>query len=305
VARKVLLIVIAVLSTACASSGHGRPDPARPTTPTGGPTGGPTSSSTAPAAQAPAQPIRFDDDVAALPDGHGARIAIVVDDVGGVDTYLFEYLTLSVPITLSVIPTYANATKDDAAITRFGKQVLLHIPLANRAGPGGIPDRGLGVGADAATVDRWLTTALARVPHAVGANNHEGPYGSSSEPLMRTLLLALQQRHLFFLDSVTSQRTVGFALEAAYGMPPRVNNVFTDHFESDADSRSALLRLARIAATSGSAIGICHVFHQYELHALQALSHQLEAKGFVFAPLSEVTNALTAEGLDRGVRSRL
>jgi polysaccharide deacetylase 2 family uncharacterized protein YibQ len=168
-----------------------------------------------------------------------------------------------------------------------------------------VPDRGLGVGDDAGIVDRWLSTAFGRVPHAVGANNHEGPYGSSSVSLMRELLGGLAARHLFFLDSVTSQRTVGFALESTFGMPPRINNVFLDHYESDADSRAALLHLARIAAASGGAIGICHVFHPYELHALQALAGQLIAKGYVFATASDVTNAPAADGLDRGVRTKV
>jgi hypothetical protein len=122
---------------------------------------------------------------------------------------------------------------------------------------------------------------------------------------MRPLLEALERRGLFFMDSVTSQRTVGFALAQELGMAPRINNVFLDHFESDADSRRAVLELALDAAHQGGAIGIGHVFHPYVAHALEALAPQLGAKGFVFAPLSQVTDGPAGSGLDVGVRIRL
>jgi polysaccharide deacetylase 2 family uncharacterized protein YibQ len=249
--------------------------------------------------------VPLDPDVAALPDGKGAKLAVVVDDVGGVDTYLGDYLKLPIPLTLSVIPAFANASADDAKIVAAGKEVLLHIPLANRAGAGGVPDGGLGVDATPEAVDQWVATAVAKVPHADGANNHEGPFGSASPPLMQRLIATLNARHLFFIDSVTSQRTVGYAMALAAGMPGRINNVFMDHLESDPDSRAALLRLATVAAGKGGAIGICHVFHQYEQHALAALADQLRSKGYVFVTASQVTNEPTSDGLDAGVRTRL
>lgn len=255
---------------------------------------------TAPATTAP--PLPLDADVAALPPGNGAHLAVVIDDVGGVDTYLSDYFALPVPLTVSVIPGLAHAPADDRAASQAGKEVILHIPLANRAARPA-PEHGLATGATATDIDSWLDDALVRVPHAVGANNHEGAYGSTSVGLMRRLLAALHTRGLFFCDSVTSQRTVGYALEADQQMPPRINNVFLDHYETDGDSRDSLLRLARIAAGAGGAIGIGHVFHPYLFHAIRDIGPQLIARGYVFAPLSQVTNRPAADGLDRGVRA--
>ena len=267
----------------------------------------PTTTTTTPSTTSTTSttPVALDADVAALPDGHGAKIAVVVDDAGGVDTYLADYLEL--PVTISIIPLAPHAHDDDAAAHAAGRDVMLHIPLANRSGKGGTPPGGLSVGTPADEVDRFVADAVTRVPHAVGANNHEGPLGSSTPALMTALLTSLKQRNLFFMDSVTSQRTVGFALATQMGMPPRINNVFLDHFETDADSRRALLDLARIAATSPTkgAIGICHVFHPYVARALNALRAQLASKGYVFAPISDVTDAPAPTGLDKGVRTSL
>lgn len=250
--------------------------------------------------EAPKTPVTIDADVAALPPGAGHPIAIVVDDVGLADTFLDGYLALRVPVTFAVMPMAPNAATDDQRIRAAGRDVILHIPLARTPGdrvPGGIRP-----GATTAAIDTYLAQALQRVPDAIGANNHEGAYGPTDAATMQTLLAALQARGLFFLDSVTTQRTVAFRTALRIGIPPRINNVFLDHFETDADSRRALLDLARIAATSGAAIGICHVFHPYEMHALQTVAAQLEARGYVFAPLSRVTNAPAPNGLDRGVR---
>lgn len=288
---------LAVGLTACAGGGHHATvrRSAVVTTPAIAPASAPPTS-------APA-PVSLDADVAALPDGHGARIAIVIDDVGYTDTYLSGYLGLDVPLSFAVIPAAPHAADDDEAIHRAGRDLLVHIPLAT--GPGSTaPDGGLAVGTSPSAIDRWVAAALRRVPHAVGANNHLGAYGPTQPSLMRPLLAALQARGLFFLDSVTSGRTVGFAIARQLGMPSRINNVFCDHYETDQDSRQAVLQLARDAAAAGGAIGIGHVFHPYVWHVLASLAPQLRARGYVFAPVSEVTDA-PGPGLDAGVRTTL
>jgi polysaccharide deacetylase 2 family uncharacterized protein YibQ len=222
----------------------------------------------------------------------------VVDDVGGPDTYLDGYLRLPVPLTFAVMPMATNAARDDAAITAAGRTALLHIPLpvgSNPAAPGG-----LAMGATDADVAAYLDAAQARVPHAVGANNHQGSAGTADAGLMDRLLRALQARHLFFLDSVTTQKTMGYATELRLGMPPRINNVFLDNDASSPEPQ--LLQLARLAAAHGTAIGICHTTRPWVLATLAPVVDQLLAKGYRFAPLGEVTNG-PAGGLDVGVRA--
>jgi polysaccharide deacetylase 2 family uncharacterized protein YibQ len=119
---------------------------------------------------------------------------------------------------------------------------------------------------------------------------------------MDRLLRGLQARGLYFLDSVTTQQTVGYATALRLGMPSRINNVFLDDNESSA--RGQLLQLARLAAAHGTAIGIGHVSRPWVLRNLQALAAPLAAKGYRFASLGTVTNR-PAGGLDVGVRTTL
>ena len=263
----------------------------------------PAPTTPATATSATVVPVVIEEDVAALPDGSGARIAVVVDDAGGVEGDLAGYLALPMPMTISIIPSFAHATDVAERTHAAGKEVLLHLPLANKAGQGDGVTRLNGT-ETADVVDRFVQSAVDRVPYAVGANSHEGPYGSAQPTLMRELLTSLQRRGLFFMDSVTSQRSVGYAVEAELAMEPRVNNQFLDHDETDENSRAALIHLALLAAKSGTGIGICHVFHPYALHALQAIGAQLQAKGYTFTVLSQVTNRLQG-GLDAGMRAHI
>jgi polysaccharide deacetylase 2 family uncharacterized protein YibQ len=299
-----IVCVLALVLAGCSARPATRAGPTTSSTATASTAPGSTSTTGAPAATPTTSPVHLDPDVAALPDGRGAKIAVVVDDTGIADTYLADYLKL--PVTISIIPLSPHAREDDAAAHAAGHEVMLHIPLANNSSRSGVPG-GVATSATPDQVDAFVTEAMVRVPHAVGANNHEGPVGSSSPPVMNALLDSLQKRGLFFMDSVTSQRTVGFALAAKKGMPPRINNRFLDHFETEADSRQALLQLARDAAASPThgAIGICHVFHPYLARALGAVRAQLEAKGYVLSPISEVTNGLASSGLDVGVRTSI
>lgn len=247
--------------------------------------------------------VAIGSDVASLPDGHGAKIAIGVDDVGGTDTYLSDYLRLPQPLTFSIMPLASNAPADDAAAHAAGRHVTLHIPLQNS--PRAKRADGLTVGMQPAAINEFLDRALQRVPHAEGANNHEGSWGSTQTAIVRPLIEALNARHLFFYDSVTSGSTVGYAVLTTLGLPPRINNAFLDHYETDRDSRDALFQLATVAARQGSAIGICHVFHPYLLHALQQFGPQMEEKGYVFVPIADVTNRPAATGLDERVRTAI
>jgi len=240
--------------------------------------------------------------VAALPFGSGARIAVVIDDLGGADTYIDPYLTLDIPLTFAVMPYAARASVDDAKIRSASQTALLHIPLP--IGADLHPEGGVGIDASTVDVQGYLDGAMSRVPDAVGANNHQGSLGTSTPALMEVLLPALAARQLWFLDSVTSQQTVAYAIAVRLGMPSRINNVFLDNDASEAAARAQLLALARLAAANGSAIGIAHVTRPWAAAALQQVAGQLQRRGYTFVSTKDVTN-LPAGPLDAGVRTRL
>jgi len=148
-------------------------------------------------------------------------------------------------LTFAVLPMSVDAQAAAATITAAGQQEILHIPLP--VAPRRTAAGGLALDATDAEIQTYLDVALLRVPAAVGANNHEGTWGTAAPALMGRLLRSLQAHSLFFLDSVTTQRTIGYATGRSLGMPSRINNVFLDGNEPSA--RPQLLALARLATT--------------------------------------------------------
>jgi len=221
----------------------------------------------------------------ALPDGNGAVIAIVIDDV--VDNgRLSTFLRIDAALTFAVMPFAAGAMHADRRIADAGREVIAHLGVTSNQARTSGPR--LGRGWSSAQVDAWVARALVRVPHAVGANNHMG--STTNVTAMRRLMAALVARNLFFLDSVTVRRSVAYAAALEAGMPSRINNNFIDGSGTVSSARSHLYGLALRARKQGSAIGIGHLQRATTAEALRQVIPVLERHGYRILPLSQVTS---------------
>jgi polysaccharide deacetylase 2 family uncharacterized protein YibQ len=125
---------------------------------------------------------------------------------------------------------------------------------ATNPGPGALL-----VGLDPAEVILRLDTALASVPGARGVNNHMGSAATADPALMATLMGALGERGLLFLDSLTTPHSVAWREARAAGLPVLRNRLFLDVDHLDEAAISArLAELVGVARASGQAIGIGH-----------------------------------------------
>lgn len=220
-----------------------------------------------------------------LPDGHGAVIAIVIDDVvdGG---RLNAFLKLNAPITYAVLPFQRGGASASRKIYASGGEVIMHLPVSSRRREVG--SWFLGRNWTQAQVDEWVDRAIDSVPGAVGANNHMG--STTVISAMRHLMQRLYQRGLFFMDSITVPDTVGYAAAQELGMPSRINNGFIDSIVNQRFTEQRLYGLAIRAAKYGSAIGIGHLQRKTTLAALRNVIPVLLAHGYVIKPLSQVTS---------------
>ncbi|HYH44333.1 MAG TPA: divergent polysaccharide deacetylase family protein, partial [Thermoanaerobaculia bacterium] len=107
------------------------------------------------------------------PAPDGARLAIVIDDLGGDMADLAVLGRLGVPITYAVLPFEEHTTEVVAELRRQGVEILLHLPMeaqgGNDPGPGALL-----YGMPADELERRTAAALAAVPGASGVNNHMG-----------------------------------------------------------------------------------------------------------------------------------
>jgi polysaccharide deacetylase 2 family uncharacterized protein YibQ len=125
------------------------------------------------------------------------------------------------------------------------------------------------------------------IPGAVGVNNHMGSAGTADYRLMLVLMSEIKKRNLFFIDSLTTPRSVGDKCAALYRVPMAKRNVFIDNAE-DLDSKiRALEELLRYALKYGTAIGIGHA-RPGTGEAILTMLPKFAAAGVEIAPVSQL-----------------
>jgi polysaccharide deacetylase 2 family uncharacterized protein YibQ len=216
----------------------------------------------------------------------GARVAIIIDDLGYDPGTADTLLSLPYPITVAVLPHLSHSADIAEEAFRRGYQVLLHLPMESN-GDEKHEIMELRIGTSPLDAGRMLAGMLDTVPHAAGVNNHQGSLATSDAKLMAALMPALKERDLFFVDSRTTAKTV--ACDAAREAHVRSvsRNVFLDDTQSLEAVRQQLALAVRDARAKGFAIAIGHP-HPATLQALQEILPQLESHGIHLVFVSEL-----------------
>lgn len=218
--------------------------------------------------------------------GKGARIAIVIDDLGTSEKALARLMALPGPVTYSFLTVGPDAMIQADTVARAGQDVMLHLPMEpmGRADPG---PNALLLENEPAENLRRLQWHLDRMPRAIGVNNHMGSRFTADEAGMRPVLEAIRAAGLFWLDSRTSGRSVGLHVAEQLQMPAVQRDLFLDH---DPDRASILEQLRRTelhAAREGQAIAIGHPYPE-TLAALESWMPAALSRGFRLVGLSDL-----------------
>lgn len=211
-------------------------------------------------------------------------MALVIDDLGRSVAVLDELEQLGVPLSYSVLPFESQTADVVRALAERHAEVLCHLPME----ADGDADPGPGALLSSMSplqLRRATERALDAVPVAVGVNNHMGSTLSARRPAMDVVLSVLGQRHLFFLDSRTSPRSVGYALALEKGIPAAERQVFLDVDPRPEAIRGQFRELLRLADERGAAIAIGHP-HPGTLEVLEEEVSRAQRAGYRFVPLS-------------------
>ena len=214
----------------------------------------------------------------------GTRLAVVIDDLGRSLEDLEALGELGVPLSYAVLPFEALTPEVVETLTRRREEILLHLPMeaggdAN-PGPGALTTR-----MDDRELVRETRAALARVPGAVGVNNHMGSVLSADDRSMRAVLSVLSDRGLYFLDSRTTVDTVGYRLASSLGIPSAERHVFLDREIDPRLVTYQFRRLLELARVQGSAIAIGHP-HPVTLEVLAQEIPRAVELGYELVPVS-------------------
>ena len=223
------------------------------------------------------------------------RVAIILDDWGYNSSDLALLFKIKEPIAVSILPNlrYSEQVARDVKIR--GYQTMLHLPLESRHNE--IPEQDTVYCAMSKDeIIKSLRLSLKSVPGVAGVNNHQGSKATENDRLMKIILGELKKDNLFFLDSVTTSKSVCPAIAKEIGIKHAKRDIFFDEPPSKLDDKEQALyiqkqlyKLSDLAISKGYAIGIGHD-KKITLKVLKDVLPQLERKGIKFVFVSTLVH---------------
>ena len=217
-----------------------------------------------------------------------ARLAIIIDDMGGSMSEARSLAAIGVPLTFSIIPGLRNDTVVAGFAASKCIETMIHIPMQPKGWPAHrLEANGLLVSMDDAELRERVARFVREIPGAVGVNNHMGSEFTEHEDKMRCVLEVLKEKNLFFVDSVTTPRSTGLGLSHELGIKSGRRNVFLDNEQERSYILAQLDQAVKLAKKSGTAIAICHP-HQATIAALASALPSLVNQGVTLVPASQL-----------------
>lgn len=219
--------------------------------------------------------------------GRGApRLIVIIDDMGLDRNAFEEIMSLPGPVTLSFLPYARNIQPLVDKASAQGDDILLHLPMepAGNADPG---PGSLNIGMKSDELFKALSWNLGRFEGYVGVNNHMGSRFTRNEQAMKRVLAYLDQRGLFFIDSLTTGASVALGAGASVGADVYARDVFLDSEPGRSNVQRQLDLAERIAQKTGYAIVICHP-RRDTLDVIGPWLTTAPARGFELATVSSL-----------------
>ena len=110
---------------------------------------------------------------------------------------------------------------------------------------------------------------------------------SAWRPGMQLVMNELRTRGLLFIDSWTSNQSVGQSLSKELQVPSASRDIFIDHDISRVAIKHSLAELEHIARQRGYAVGIGHP-HDLTLRMLKPWIAGARQRGIEFVPISAI-----------------
>ncbi len=219
------------------------------------------------------------------------RMAVVLDDWGYNRSHCKQLAAFPVPVAAAILPGLDYSSDVLQCARAAGKEALLHLPVEPQV-VREKHERGYFLTTEMSQreVRKLLKKTLDEFPGIAGVNNHEGSRGTENVALMTTILGELKRRGLFFVDSVTSAKTVCADVAAKVKVPFARRNVFLDNRNDREYIEKQFALAAKIAKEKGYVLVIGHD----RIMTLKVLAEQiprLRKQGYQFLSVKEYIKA--------------
>lgn len=222
-----------------------------------------------------------------IPEGSSCKIAIILDDAGyGLSDDALLLLEQGFPLTIAILPNL-SFSKETAEIAHKNKaEVILHLPMEAIKNK---KDKGvIGSSMDREKIKEVTNDAISNIPHCVGVNNHMGSKATADREIMEPVLEVLKEKNLYFVDSLTTPKSIAYKLAREMGISSVARDVFIDNNEKREDVLFWLYELIKIGRKKGSAIGIGHIYKKATISVLKEELPNLEKAGIELVPVSGI-----------------
>ncbi len=216
------------------------------------------------------------------------KVAIIVDDLGQ-NSDIGRFLELGIDLTYAILPGLRKSTYYAEKFNEKNIPYILHMPMEPERYPEVNPGRPVLLNEMNETEMRSaLKKAMEDVPGINGLNNHMGSSFTSNPESMSRFLKIAKDKNLFFIDSWTTGRTLGYEMARDYGVKTALNTLFLDN-KDDLDYIKGRLRLIKKRVDPGETmVAICHAQRLNTVSALEKMIPELKIAGVEFVQVEEV-----------------
>jgi polysaccharide deacetylase 2 family uncharacterized protein YibQ len=217
-----------------------------------------------------------------------AQIAIIVDDLGRDLRAVHNLLAIDLDLTMAVMPEEPHTSEAAELSFRAGREVLVHMPMEPESYPENNPGTGaLLLGQESSEIKRRVSSMFAKVPHAVGGNNHMGSRFTQYPEGMQAVFEVMKEGGWFFVDSRTSPGSVAVSEARKADVATIGRDIFLDNSQNvDAIARQ-LREAVKIARSRRKVVAICHPYPE-TVQALRQEAAYLRQQDIQVVPVSRL-----------------
>lgn len=194
----------------------------------------------------------------AVPQKKRPQVAIIIDDMGHHQMLGERLLALELNLTYSFLPLAPFTAAHSQIAHEKGRDILVHVPMEPKDRQWNPGKGALYLKDDKVLLQTKTEQLIGVVPHAIGANNHMGSLFSENREAMQTVLLTLQKKGLFYIDSFTTAQSKGLDEAQRLNIPTNRRHIFLDNDHDPKKICKQIKKLIQLAQKNGSAIGIGH-----------------------------------------------
>jgi uncharacterized protein len=217
-----------------------------------------------------------------------ARVAVIVDNLGGRRDVFDPLRDIRRPLTIAVLPGLPLSEWTAREAAAAGMEVILDLPMEPYRFPEVDPGPGaLLMAMSPPELQAQVGAHLASVPGAVGVTNHMGSRMTEDRTRMRTVLEVLAGRRLFLVDGLASNLSVAYDEAKVLGLRAGRRQIVVDHAAGEAGDRERWDEVVWWSEHRGEVIVIAHG-HPLTARLLREYVPRWEARGIRLVPVSQL-----------------